>query len=354
VWLVAAVSSPDRLTSRPPGGLSVRPTCDDYRVTIARPSLTNDPEASARALVDRSGKVGVCSTRPSLTGETHEAGVDTLRLLYRTRNFAEHTFDLEGWKVGSIPALSLTWAEGHPVAGELATAEQVATCAEKIEALLDERLGVDTFAGVARLDLTATHSFDHPNEARAFFGGMAVLELPRCETTRRGKPVHSISWSHARGARKLARVYDKGMERGGEAFKFGRMEDQRRFPSGCRPTVESVADVGFMRSKFHARFAPIWKQVNGVKAASFPVVAQAIADEAKYGYRPAREAERLVGALVLLTAGAGEAYSRPTMYRRRAELRDAGFIVADCEEAVEVDLGGVLEAALDSPHWGDA
>lgn len=299
-------------------------------------------------------EVGVCSTRPSLTGETHEAGVDTLRLLYETHSFFPETVDLaEGWKAGSIPALGLTWVEGHPNGrGSLASAARVGEAAEALREVVDEALGVRQERGVARLDLTATHRFDREQEGRAFLAGMASVQLPRCDTTRRGDPVHSIAWTHARGRRILARCYDKGLERGGEAFQYGRMEDQRRFPSGARPSIETAADPAYMRERFHARFAPIEKAVRGVKAATFPVVAQAIADEAKYGYRDVLEAERLAGSLLLLRAGAGEAYSRPTYFRRRAELREAGFhVIEDWAEPVEVDLGGVLEEALDSPWW---
>jgi hypothetical protein len=90
------------------------------------------------------------------------------------------------------------------------------------------------------------------------------------------------------------------------------------------------------------------KAVDGVKAASFPVVAQAIADEVKYGYRTHREAERLIGTAVLLHGGAAEAIPRSSRYRRLSELREAGFVVAeDFMEPVEVDLGGELEAALE-------
>lgn len=302
----------------------------------------------------RSG-VGVCSTRPSLTGETAEAGVDTLRLLYETRSFGDRSFDLDaapGWSFGSIPALGLTWAEGHPAEGALGSAGDVATAAEHVRGLLDEHLGVETDRGVARSDQTVTTAFQRPQEARAFLAGMAAVQLPRCETTRRGHPVHSVSWTHATGRRKLARCYDKGLERGGEAFKFGRLEDQRRYPSGGRPPVEVVADPDYLRGRFEARFGPIRKAVDGVKAATFPVVAQALADEARYGYRDIREAERLAGALVMLSGGAAEGYSRPTFYRRKAELREAGFVVVDdLVEAVEVNLGDVVEAALEADGW---
>lgn len=300
-------------------------------------------------------EVGVCSTRPSLNPETGEAGVDTLRLLFETHDMGPQRFELkpvEGWSFGSTPALGLTWAEGHPSPGQLASPAQIATAAAQVRSVLDDHLGVRKDRGVARLDSTATQQFARPQEARAFLAGMAAVQLPRCETTRRGHPVHSISWSHASGARKLARCYDKGSELGGEAFRFARLEDQRRYGSDGRPPVEVVCEAGYARSRFEARFGPVRKAVDGVKAATFPVIAQALADEARYGYRPWKECERLAGSLVLLTGGAGESYSRPTFYRRRADLRDAGFVVVDdLAEAVEVDLGAIVEAAIESEHW---
>jgi hypothetical protein len=312
------------------------------------------PDAERNALVDQRFEVGVCSTRPSATGDTTEAGVDTLRLLYETRSFGERAFDIpaaDGWKFGAIPALGLTWAEGHPSPGTLANAAEVQACASAVRELVDDHFGVVSDRGVARSDQTVTTEFSRPQEARAFLTGMAAIQLPRCETTRRGHPVHSISWSHTQGARKLARCYDKGLERGGEAFKFGRMEDQRRYPSGARPYAQAL-DGDYLRGRFEARFGPIRKAVNGVRAASFPVIAQEIADQARYGYRDMREAERLAGALVLLTGGAGESYPRRTLYRRRAELRAAGFVVVDdLVEAVEVNLGDVIEAALEADGW---
>jgi hypothetical protein len=307
------------------------------------------------ALVDRSRSVGSSSTRPSLSSETTEAGVDTLRLLFETRSAGEPLFEVEGvdgWKFGSIPALALTWAEGHPAPGALANGSQIASAAEHIRNVIDERLGVETDRGVARSDQTATIGFEHPSEARAFLAGMASVQLPRTEVTRRGHPVHSISWTHAQGRRKLARCYDKGSEQGGEAFKLGRLEDQRRYPSGHRPPAEVLAEPAYHWGKFRDRFGPVRKAVDGVKAASFPVIAQALADEARYGFRDMREAERLAGALVMLSGGAAESYSRPTFYRRKAELREAGFVVVDdLFESVEVDLGAVVEQALDPAAW---
>jgi hypothetical protein len=286
--------------------------------------------------------------------------VDTLRLLFETKSHDERRFEIDllpGWQFGSIPSLGLTWAEGHPARteGALATAEEVAGASMLVRAALDERLGVMRERGVGRSDQTVTTRFERPQEARAFLSGMAAVQLPRTQTTRRGHPVQSVWWTAPNGARKLARAYDKSLEATGTPFGSVRLEDQRRYPSGARPPAEVVADGHYLRGKFEARFGPVRKAVDGVKAATFPVVAQALADEARYGYRSIDEAERLAGALVLLTGGAGDTYKaerRATYYRRQAELREAGFVVVDdLAEVVEVDLGEVVEAALEADGW---
>jgi hypothetical protein len=276
-------------------------------------------------------------------------------LLFETHTHGPPKFEipgLDGWRLGAMPSLGLTWAEGHPTPGALSDSRSTAAAAVRVREAVDAHFGVRSDRGVARSDQTVTTAFDRPAEARAFLAGMASVQLPRCETSRRGHPVHSVSWTHATGRRILARCYDKGLEQGGEAFRFERLEDQRRYGSEDRPVPEVLADPDYARSKFRARFGPVLKSVDGVRAASFPVLAQAIADEARYGYRDVREAERLAGSLVLLAGGAGEAYRRRTMYRRRAELREAGYVVVDdLVEHVEVNLGEVVGQALEVDSW---
>ena len=115
--------------------------------------------------------------------------------------------------------------------------------------------------------------FVNEAEARAFLAGMAALDLPRCETIRRGRPVHSVAWAHPSGRRVLARCYDKGLERGGEPWKRVRLEEQGRFRAGARPPLEVVADPGFQRERFGRRFRPMAEAMQGVRAATFPVIA---------------------------------------------------------------------------------
>jgi hypothetical protein len=202
--------------------------------------------------------------------------------------------------------------------------------------------------GVSRLDVTTTRRQRTDAEARALLAGLGALDLPRCDTIRRGRPAHSIAWANTRGRRILARAYDKGRELGGESWESVRLEDQRRFPSGSRPPLDVAADGQYQRELFERRFRPMAQAVEGVKAATVPVVVQAIADEARYGYRPATEARLLAGSLVLLAGGAGESIARRTRYRWQRELREAGYVVVqDEQEAVSVDLGGELHQALE-------
>jgi hypothetical protein len=178
--------------------------------------------------------------------------------------------------------------------------------------------------------------------------GVAAMEFPRLEATRRGTPVRSVWWTGAKSAAIKGRAYCESFKVAGrEPFERLRLEEQGRFPNGRRPPLEVAADPEFQRERFLRRFEPMRKAVQGVTAASFPVIAQALADEALYGYRTVPEVERLAGALVILGGGARDAYTRRTLYRRKAELREAGYVVVDdFMEPVEVDLGEELDRAL--------
>jgi hypothetical protein len=114
-----------------------------------------------------------------------------------------------------------------------------------------------------------------------------------------------------------------------------------------------VFQAEYVRSRFHARFAPLYKSAKGVRVAGLPVLATRIAAMLDAGELTYRQAERIGGALVIELGGAASHYTRRTHYRRRAELREHGLVLADDFYApVEVDMGRVLEACLDSPLWG--
>jgi hypothetical protein len=246
-----------------------------------------------------------------------------------------------------MPSYGMVAVEGNPADGSLWAPGEVLDRGAAVREVIDATLGVRADRGVSRLDVTTSRRFV-PAEGRAFMAGMASLEMPRMEATRRGSPPHSVWWTGAKTAAIKARTYCESFKVAGrEPFERLRLEDQRRFPNGRRPAIDQAADPDEQRRLFMRRFEPMRKAVDGVRAASFPVVAQALADEARYGYRDTREAERLAGALVLLSGGARDAYPRATFYRRRAELREAGFVVVeDFMEPVEVDLGDELERAL--------
>jgi hypothetical protein len=233
-------------------------------------------------------------------------------------------------------------------AGRLWSSARLRELGREAWELVEPTFGVLGELGVSRVDLTTTRGFPSAGHGRAFMGGLAAMELPRMEATRRGTPPHSVWWTGARTRKIRARVYDKSRERGGEPWKAIRLEDQRSLPARDRPGLDVVSDPEWQRERFVQRFGPMRKAVEGVKAASFPVIAQAIADEVKYGYRSHREAERLIGTAVLLRGGAAESIPRSSRYRRLAELREAGFVTLDdFMEPVEVDLGDELGAALE-------
>lgn len=254
----------------------------------------------------------------------------------------------EEWVLDPMPAYGMVAVEGNPADGALWSGAEVLSRGADVRAFVSDSLGLRRDRGVSRLDVTTSRRFV-PAEGRAFMAGMAAIELPRMEATRRGTPPHSVWWTGAKSATIKARTYCESFKVAGrEPFERLRLEDQRRFPNGHRPPLEVAADPDRQRELFMRRFDPMRKAVDGVTAASFPVVAQALADEARYGYRSVREVERLAGALVVMTGGASEAYKRSTFYNRRAELREAGYVVVeDFMEPVEVDLGAELDRAVE-------
>jgi hypothetical protein len=181
---------------------------------------------------------------------------------------------------------------------------------------------------------------------------MAAMDWPRLKPVVWGKPPQTVGLTalNSRG-RLLARGYDSGLLRGTHERGVAiRLEDQRRFPSGSRPGT-ALLNGTYVREKFERRFVPLWRSAKGVRVASLPVLANEVAARVVSGELRVTQAERLVGFAACEVAGLP--YPRRTYYRRKAELREQGLVVADAFfEPVEVDLGAVLEAALDVEAWG--
>jgi hypothetical protein len=260
----------------------------------------------------------------------------------------KHLFDVcDGWKGEAMPAWGVVAVEGNPAGGALWSPDEVLAHGNAVREVVADTFGLRGDRGVSRVDVTTSRRME-PIRGRALLAGLAALEFPRLERTARGAPVHSVWWTGERSRAIRGRAYCESFKvESREPFERVRLETQERLRSGGRPSLDVVADPDFQRQRFMRRFGPMRKAVQGVKAASFPVIARALADEARYGYRTPREVERLAGALVILSGGAGDAYPGRTRTRRRAELREAGYVVADdFLEPVEVDLGDELEQAL--------
>lgn len=284
-----------------------------------------------------------------------EAGVDTWRLLFKTtRSHGDELSKLGPLTAHWMPALSLYCIEGHPTASGLCPGDELALRYDEVRRVLDCEPGTYEFRGLSRLDCTSTYRFPDGRAGLAFLGGMAALDWPRLKPVVWGKPPETVGLTarNSRG-RLLARGYDSGLLRGTHERGVAiRLEDQRRYPSGKRPSQDAFCAT-YVRERFHSRFAPLYKSAKGVKVAGLPVLATRIAAMLDAGELTYREAERIGGALVIELGGAAGHYSRRTHYRRRAELREHGLVLADdFYVPVEVDMGDVLEACLDSPLWG--
>jgi hypothetical protein len=248
-----------------------------------------------------------------------------------------------------IPHLAMLCVEGRPGGDTLCRAADLPAAYAEVCDLLGESVGSYDFLGIARLDAAVTYRFGTVSECQAFFSGLAALDFPRTQPNLRGNPPHSLSWSHPQGRRILARAYDKGYEQGGARCLLARLEDQGRFGHGKRPGVDAL-EPSYVRGRFERRFAPLRRAARGVTVAGLPVIAEELAARIESGELTFPRAARLCGTLMLQNAG-GKG-SRRTMSRHRAELRAEGYVLADDYfKPVNVDLGALIEQALESPLW---
>jgi hypothetical protein len=290
---------------------------------------------------------------------------------------------IEGHRVGWFPGQRMVFAEGHPVQGSLAGAAELPGALARITTALADRgilvpdrryapkevftkeegwvnlpvIGGTGRGGIRRLDSTVDLSFDDPLRGLAALAGVAALPLPRMKTQimreAGGRRVETVYLRGYSGKNVLGRWYDKGVESGAAARGcWVRPEDQRRYRANTRPSVEAVAGTSYVRDQFVRRFEPLWRAAKGVKVGGVLDIGKRLEELIAEGTITARQAKSMAGAMVLEAAGC-EYQSRATRMRDRARMRDHGLVLADgVLDEVEVDLGEVLEEAMDSSAWG--
>jgi hypothetical protein len=313
-------------------------------------------------IIEREG--GSCNTHLCFTSETptvSEKGIDTWRLvryldsdseLKHLQNRCDERGKLPekiaGHTVGVMPGYRMMWAEGHPSQEGLASAANLAQAERTILASLDAaNLPVGRDAGVGRLDQTVTLRFDRPAEGIAFLEGVATVDVPRTKPAVYGRPAETVYLLGAASGHVMARIYDKGLESGtAERGQLIRLENQTRYSKTARMRAAMHAESpDRVAAKFASRFAPVAESLDGIHAASMPLLAEHLAAKVRAGDLTSRQAERFAGYLLL--SGTRGSMSRTTRWRRRRELRQHGLVLTNpLNDPVDVDVGAAVDAAL--------
>ena len=315
-------------------------------------SVVNQCDVSSNALIDPSGVDGCSNTHRAATSghpEAVEVGIDTIRWrrFLRPREmrgvYVGQLREVDGYRV-QVYGHGLLVAEGHPLAEGLCPMDELPAAREYMLGCLEAAgLPVGHEAGLGRVDATVTVRHEHRAEGIAMLTAAAAIEAPRMKPVVYGRPPQTVYLQGARSKKLYARIYDKGLESGlfprGEYVRF---EDQRRFDRGtARVLREHRPDLDFQR-----RFAPHAKAAHGVTVTTAPVIARELAERVVSGEISPRKAELLAGYVVMSATGAPRV--ERTARRRRAELRDLGYVVADelVSEAVTFRPAETIEAAL--------
>lgn len=281
---------------------------------------------------------------------------------------------IDGHTVGWFPGTLLVFAEGHPdAAGGLAPVRALRAAQDRLErsiraAGLPLPVGVSKWAqvepgskpqrlagraGLRRLDSTVDVLFSDPKLGLTALDALVGVDHPRSRPGAiwsQGGAVETIYLYGYASRRVLGRIYDKGNESGEHTRgTLIRLEDQRRFQSGKRPTVESVTPAT-VHQLFSTRLGGITAAPTFL-AGDARVLAdrlQALVDEGKM--RPTT-AEKLAGSLILRGSSAGSR-SKRTEYRRRARLRELGLhFTAVAGPGIEVEISRLFAAAMGADVW---
>lgn len=277
-----------------------------------------------------------------------------------------------GHRVGWFPT-GLVFAEGHPAGPErlCPPGQLVPRMLDLQESIVEaglplnlrerpfDHLGAtaEGFAGLRRADFTVNLTLPSRGEGLAVLAGIAACARDGVGKSNirfgRDRGVETVYLHGSAGKKVLGRVYDKGLEAGwGPRGTILRGEDQRRWPKGERRDPAELTAAA-SRSNFQRRFYPLWKASKGVIVAGHVAIAERLAEAVQSGELPAQRARLLAGDILLEATGhAAEIAGPSTLRRSRAMRRELGLVLADgVLEEVEVDVGAVLEAVLETDAW---
>lgn len=97
----------------------------------------------------------------------------------------------------------------------------------------------------------------------------------------------------------------------------------------------------------------MWQASKGVMVGALNDLAERVVELVEEGHMTGGEAKAALGHLVLDSGGQQQLQSRATWYRDRSVCRRHGLVLADSDDdRVQVDLGGVIEEALEADCWG--
>jgi hypothetical protein len=252
-----------------------------------------------------------------------------------------------GHRVGVVPGHRMLWMEGHPAVEGLARPRDLVAAQERVLAALDAAdLPAGRDGGCARLDTTVTLGTPDRETGLALLAGFAVVDVPRTKPVVWGRPPETVYWTAWASGKTLARAYDKGLESNLAARgRMIRLEAQTRYTKEARRAVTDLEPA----QTFTKRFTPVAEATEGLTAATFPAVADRVAELVQEGRIKPLAASRLIGYLALQGRMAMPGRTRR---RYRHELRELGLVLVDpLEDPVDVDLGEALDAALAA--WSD-
>jgi hypothetical protein len=256
--------------------------------------------------------------------------------------------------VGVLPSHRMLWIEGHPAVEGLAHPSALPEAAlDVLDHVEDFGFPLGRDAGLGRCDGTVTLGFEEQSQGIAVLQGVAALDFPRSMPVVYGRPPQTVYIAGEKSAERKARIYDKGVETATAAPGLHvRFENQARYTKETRRLVEEH-DLDHVRNRYNARFGPLAKAAQGVTVASMPVLAAEVADRVAAGDLRLQQAERMLGFMLLHQAGQRRGMHVRTVQRRRRELREQGYVLADdFYEPVSVNLGDTLEAALEAWSGG--